>query len=198
MIESKKEIIKLLKQIKYLNKDFDGLKADLLEYVRTYFPNNIKDFSETSLGGMLMELAAYVGDVDSFYLDHQFHELNPETAVEPKNIESLLRRAGVPIVGASPAVVKQTFLIEVPSTGNPPVPNTVALPIIHEGTVVTADNGTQFELTEDVDFSETDESMSFEDAKLETERLLKNAVKKQMIADVPVGSYLSGGMDSGS
>lgn len=48
------------------------------------------------------------------------------------------------------------------------------------------------------DFSETDESMSFEDAKNETERLLKNAVAKQMIADVPVGSYLSGGMDSGS
>jgi asparagine synthase (glutamine-hydrolysing) len=48
------------------------------------------------------------------------------------------------------------------------------------------------------DFSETDESMTFEDAKNETERLLKNAVAKQMIADVPVGSYLSGGMDSGS
>lgn len=48
------------------------------------------------------------------------------------------------------------------------------------------------------DFSETDESMSFEDAKTETERLLKNAVAKQMVADVPVGSYLSGGMDSGS
>ena len=48
------------------------------------------------------------------------------------------------------------------------------------------------------DFSETDEAMSFDDAKNETERLLKNAVAKQMISDVPVGTYLSGGMDSGS
>jgi len=48
------------------------------------------------------------------------------------------------------------------------------------------------------DFSETDETMTFEDAKNETERLLKNSVVKQMVADVPVGSYLSGGMDSGS
>lgn len=48
------------------------------------------------------------------------------------------------------------------------------------------------------DFSNPDESMSFEDAKNETERLLKEAVARQMVSDVPVGSYLSGGMDSGS
>ena len=50
----------------------------------------------------------------------------------------------------------------------------------------------------DYDFTQTDEKMSFEDAKEETARLFKNAVTRQMIADVPVGSYLSGGMDSGS
>jgi asparagine synthase (glutamine-hydrolysing) len=50
----------------------------------------------------------------------------------------------------------------------------------------------------DYDFSQPDETMTFEDAKNETERLFKQAVARQMIADVPVGSYLSGGMDSGS
>ena len=50
----------------------------------------------------------------------------------------------------------------------------------------------------DYDFSEPDEKISFEEATLETERLLAKAVSKQMVADVPVGSYLSGGMDSGS
>ncbi len=50
----------------------------------------------------------------------------------------------------------------------------------------------------DYDFTTPDESMSFEDAEIETHRLLKNAVAKQIISDVPVGSYLSGGMDSGS
>jgi asparagine synthase (glutamine-hydrolysing) len=48
------------------------------------------------------------------------------------------------------------------------------------------------------DFSSPDETMSFEDAKMETERLLQKAVARQMISDVPVGTYLSGGMDSGS
>jgi len=50
----------------------------------------------------------------------------------------------------------------------------------------------------DYDFTKTDENMSFKEAKEETKRLFKQAVTRQMIADVPVGSYLSGGMDSGS
>ena len=50
----------------------------------------------------------------------------------------------------------------------------------------------------DYNFSEPDEKISFNDAKEETVRLIERAVAKQMIADVPVGSYLSGGMDSGS
>jgi asparagine synthase (glutamine-hydrolysing) len=50
----------------------------------------------------------------------------------------------------------------------------------------------------DYNFCEPDESMTFDDAVRETERLFKQAVVRQMVADVPVGSYLSGGMDSGS
>jgi asparagine synthase (glutamine-hydrolysing) len=50
----------------------------------------------------------------------------------------------------------------------------------------------------DYDFTEPDNSMTFEEAQIETERLFRNAVARQMVADVPVGSYLSGGMDSGS
>lgn len=50
----------------------------------------------------------------------------------------------------------------------------------------------------DYDFSVSDEKMTFEDAREETSRLFQQAVVRQMVADVPIGSYLSGGMDSGS
>jgi asparagine synthase (glutamine-hydrolysing) len=50
----------------------------------------------------------------------------------------------------------------------------------------------------DYDFSKPDEHISFEEGTAETQRLMKKAVASQMVADVPVGSYLSGGMDSGS
>lgn len=50
----------------------------------------------------------------------------------------------------------------------------------------------------DYDFTSPDEKMTFEEAQAETLRLFQQAVSRQMIADVPVGAYLSGGMDSGS
>lgn len=157
-VNSKDKILKQVRERRYLNKDFNSLKADLLNYARTHFPDVIRDFSEASLGGLLLDFAAYTGDVQSFYLDHQFHELSIDTAVENVNIEKIIRNAGVPIVGASPAVVTVNFLVEVPASGIPAVPDPESLPIIHQGTVVRAQNGTQFELTEDLDFRERDNS----------------------------------------
>ncbi len=64
-----------VRQRKYLAKDFDALRGNLLEYARLYYADKIRDFSENSLGGMFLDLAAYVGDTMSFYLDHQYGEL---------------------------------------------------------------------------------------------------------------------------
>jgi len=50
----------------------------------------------------------------------------------------------------------------------------------------------------DYNFTDTDETIDEETAKEETFRLFSQAVERQMVADVRVGSYLSGGMDSGS
>jgi len=157
-VDSRNQLLKTVKQRKYLNKDFDGFRADLYEHARVHFPDRIKDFSETGLGGLFLDLASYVGDVQSFYMDHQFHELNPETAVEPRNIQAHIRSAGVEIVGASPSVVNITFSVEVPAdtSVSPPVPSKTAMPILYTGTRVQARNGIQFELTEDIDFADVD------------------------------------------
>jgi asparagine synthase (glutamine-hydrolysing) len=49
----------------------------------------------------------------------------------------------------------------------------------------------------DFDFTNRDESLSLEESCERTLELFTRAVTRQMMADVPVGSYLSGGMDSG-
>lgn len=140
----------------FLNKDRDAFRATLLQHARIFFPDKIKDFSESSLGGLLLDFGAEVGDHMSFYLDHQFTELDTELAVETQNIQRHLRRAGVPITGASPAVVAMSWAIEVPAelVGSTYIPQESALPIINQGSIVKSVEGTQFELTEDLDFSE--------------------------------------------
>jgi hypothetical protein len=150
-----KKDLKKKKTISYLNKDFDGFRSDLLEYARTFFPDKVQDFSEASVGGMFLDMAAYVGDVMSFYLDHQFQELNIETAVERKNIERHIRSAGVAMSGASPAVCEVNFSISVPAVFSEGeyIPDRRACPVIRKNTSVISTAAVEFLLTEDLDFS---------------------------------------------
>ena len=77
------------KQIQYLNKDFDGFKQKLLEFAQIYYPDTYNDFSDTSAGLMLIEMAAYVGDVLSYYGDNQVQENFLEFAKQRDNLLSL-------------------------------------------------------------------------------------------------------------
>lgn len=142
-----------VRQRKYLAKDFDGLRAQILEYARLYYPDRIQDFSESSMGGLFLDMAAYVGDNMSFYLDHQFGELNPQTAVEQVNIQTHLRNSGIPVVGTSPATAELELYIQVPSkTSDRNNPDPKCLPVIQQGSIFTSNSGVSFILTENVDF----------------------------------------------
>ena len=50
----------------------------------------------------------------------------------------------------------------------------------------------------DYDFCERNEKISKQEYEEELNRLFIQAVKRQLVSDVPIGSYLSGGIDSGS
>lgn len=142
----------------YLSRDFNSYRADLLRYAKTFFPDKIKDFSEASVGGMFLDFAAFVGDNNSFYIDHQFGELFPDTAVESKNVERHIRDAGIKITGASPAVVTIDVYIEVPAAtvNGRLVPKASTLPVIMQDSIFPASNGVGFNLTEDLNYAELD------------------------------------------
>jgi len=143
-------------QRSYLNRDFGSFRRSLTEYARTFFSDKISDFSENGLAGMFIELNAYVGDVMSYYIDHQFQELDITEATETSNIERLIRSSGVKIRSAAPAVVEVDFYLEIPSkiVNGVYVPDEDMMPIIKEGTKVRSGGGVTFVLVDDIKMAE--------------------------------------------
>jgi len=153
MATDPKKITKEIRQRRYLARDFDSFRQTLLDYARQYYPDRIQDFSEASIGGLFLDMAAYVGDNLSFYLDHLYGELNPETAVENGSIERALRSSGVAIAGSAPASVNVTVYIEVMTANSgDDGPDISLLPVIKEGCLFTSDSGIPFTLVDDIKF----------------------------------------------
>lgn len=154
-----KKNLKQKRQRNFLARDFESFRSELLRYAKIYFPDQIQDFSEASVGGLLVDLVSYIGDSTAFYMDHQFNELGLDTAVERRNVERLIRLSGVKIRGASPAYCEVDFSFTVDATlgGDGYVPVNSQLPILKVGTRVTSNSGIPFTLRNDVDFSEKDD-----------------------------------------
>ena len=105
--------------IKYFDKDFSTLKQDLINYARTYFQNSYMDFSPSAPGNMFMEMAAYVGDILSFYTDTQLQETLLLYAQERKNIIALAYALGYrPKITSAASVMLDVYQL-VPSDGAP-------------------------------------------------------------------------------
>ena len=77
------------KDIKYLNKDYNTFKQNLRNFAEVYFPNNFNDFSEGNPGMMFLEMAAYVGDVLSYYTDTQLQESFLSLAQDKENVYNM-------------------------------------------------------------------------------------------------------------
>jgi hypothetical protein len=82
------------RDIKYINRDFTDYKAQLVDFAKNYFPDSYNDFSPTSPGMMFIEMAAYVGDILSFYQDTQLQETYLQYAKNPANLYNLAYMMG--------------------------------------------------------------------------------------------------------
>ena len=144
--------------ISYLNKTFPEFKANLINYAKTYFPTVYNDFTEATPGNLFIELASYVGDVSSFYIDTQVQENFLLYAKEKENLYALSYMLGYrPKVSyASNAIVDIFQLIPTSGSGGNLVPDYTYALIIPENTQLTsATNSTKFITTEKIDFRDT-------------------------------------------
>ena len=110
------ELVK--KDVKYLNKDFAQFRKNLINFTKTYFPNTYNDFNESSPGMMFLEMAAYVGDVLSFYTDQQARESLLTHAEERHNVYNLAAMFGFKPKTFTPARVLLDAYQLVPAKGS--------------------------------------------------------------------------------
>jgi len=105
------------KNLVYLNKDFTEFRNSLVNYARTYFPTTYNDFSPSSPGMMLIEMASYVGDVMSFYLDNQYQETFLQYARQSNNVFDLAYMFGYKPKVTGVATADIDFYQRIPALG---------------------------------------------------------------------------------
>jgi hypothetical protein len=145
------------RNITYINKDFSELRASLIDYARTYFPTTYNDFTPASPGMMFMEMAAYVGDVLSFYLDNQIQENYLQYARQTNNLYELAYMFGYKPNVTQVATTAIDFYQQVPAllSGSTYVPDFSYALFINSNAVVnsTSNSNVSFLVEEPIDFS---------------------------------------------
>lgn len=104
------------RDIKYINREFTDFKDQLVEFAKNYFPDTYNDFSPTSPGTMFIEMAAYVGDVLSFYQDTQLQETFLQHAKDPANLYSMAYMMGYKPKVTTVSEIELSISHKVPST----------------------------------------------------------------------------------
>lgn len=140
-------------KIDYTARDFDSIKEKLVEHAKRYYPDNYKDFSTPSFGSMILDTVAYVGDVLSYYVDYSANESFLDTSIEYDNIRKHAKSMGYNYKGTPSSFGAVSLFIIVPSNIDGTAPDTSYLPILKIGSTFSSFSGGNFILTEDVDFS---------------------------------------------
>ena len=128
--------------IKYLNKDYTSFRSALIEYAKAYFPSSYNDFSTSSPGTMFIDMASYVGDVMSFYLDNQIQENFLEYAKQYNNLYTLAYMFGYRPKVTSSAITTLDVYQQIPASGSNNDPDFNYAMTIEEGLQVRSNVNT--------------------------------------------------------
>ena len=143
------------RDIRYINRNFDDFKSQLVEYAKAYFPDAYNDFGPSSPGMMFIEMASYVGDVLSFYQDNQLQETFLQHAKNPANLYALAYMMGYKpkVTTVAEAELEVTQLVD--AIGVDFKPNfDQAITVSENSTLKSTSQGNQVFLLQDkVDFN---------------------------------------------
>jgi len=105
-------------KISYTVRDYESIRIELQNYVRTYYPELIQDFNDASVFSVFLDLNAAVADNLHYHIDRSIQETVLQYAQQRSSIYNIARTYGLKIPGQRPSVSLVDFSITVPAFGD--------------------------------------------------------------------------------
>ena len=138
------------KKISYTVRDFQAVRNELINFVKTYYPELIQNFNDASVFSVLMDMNAAVADNLNYQIDRSLQETVLQFAQQKISLYNIARTYGLKIPGQRPSVSLVDFSITVPAFGDKE--DIRYCGILRRGTQVNG-AGQSFETVYDIDFS---------------------------------------------
>ena len=138
------------KKISYTTRDFQGIRTELINFTKEYYPDVVQNFNDAGVFSVLLDLNAAVNDNLQYQIDRSVQETVLQFAQQKTSIYNLARTYGLKIPGSRPSVTLVDFSIVVPANGDKE--DLRYCGILRRGAQVSG-AGQPFETVYDIDFS---------------------------------------------
>jgi len=136
--------------VQYGSRTFGEIRTDLIALIRQMYPEVLSDFTDSSVGAMLIDLNAGVTNNLSVNTDRAFQETQLQYAQQRASILNIAKNMGFNIPARRPSVTVVDFSVVVPVLGN--APDASYYPTLLAGAQVLG-GGKTFETQENINWS---------------------------------------------
>ena len=106
------------KNISYTVRDFQGVRTELINFTRTYYPELVQNFNDAGIFSVMLDLNAAVTDNLNFQIDRSIQETVLQFAQQKNSVYNIARTYGLKVPGQRPSVALVDFSITVPAFGD--------------------------------------------------------------------------------
>ncbi len=141
----------MAKKISYATRDFAGLRQELVNLTREYYPDLIKNTNDASIYSVLLDLNAAIADNLHFHIDRVWQETMLDFAQQRQSLFFIAKTYGIRLPGNRPSVALCDFSITVPVRGDKEDERYEG--VLKSGAQISG-GGQIFETITDIDFSQ--------------------------------------------
>jgi len=138
------------KKISYTVRDFQGVRTELINFTRTYYPDLVQNFNDAGIFSVMLDMNAAVTDNLNYQIDRSIQETVLQFAQQKNSVYNIARTYGLKVPGQRPSVALIDFSITVPAFGDRE--DLRYCGILRRGSQVNG-GGQPFETVYDIDFA---------------------------------------------